>query len=345
MPTATTTFIPAKERIEDPQELTVRLEGVGGRLVALAKEGAGRRIAEPLMECVQELRSVWSSLRQFALVFDANRIETMQDRERELRTAMEILNGTVASLSTVHKRTTAQVDQQLDTLNELDAVDDASLLVGRLRSVGGSLRSAATEMKDDVSRSAAELSQSEDIVQAVERKLDEASHQILCDGLTRVLNRTGFEQRLQELATQPPAVTGSWCVVLIDVDDIEAINSSFGHRVGDALLFRVAGIIQTSCDSYPGAIVGRTGGKQFGIILPRCPLREGRRMAEEVRGAIDGARWECKSAGPRSVVHTTASLGVTERRSSEDADTLLQRAESCLRQAKRAGGNTAVAEG
>ena len=342
---ATESAPPKKNDLANPEELTLRLEQVGGKLMGITKTAAGSRIADPIKECVQELRVVWSALRQFSLVFDANRVETMQDHERELRQAMDILNGTVASLSTAHEKTATTMDAQLNELDNLEQMDDASLLAGRLRTVTGTVRDAAVEMKDEVQRSARGLDQSEQIIQAVDRKLAEASHQILCDGLTRVLNRTGFEQRLEELVSQSAAVRSSWCVVLLAMDHLETVNKKFGRRVGDALLFRVAGLIQSTSESYPGAIVGRTGGKDFGAILPRCPLREGRRMAEEIRGAIDLAKWECKTRNTPTVISAAVSVGVTEYRQGESVGTLLERAESCCRQAGRQGGNVVVAEG
>jgi diguanylate cyclase len=336
---------PALTGQEDPAELTVRLEQVGGKLMQLAKTAHGAPMADQLRECVQELRAVWSALRRFSLVFDASRVETMQDHERELRMAMEILSGTVSSLSSSQERTTAAMDERIGELDELDSVDDASLLAGRLRSVTSGIRDAATEMRADVQQSAHELAQSQEIITAVDRKLAEASHQILCDGLTRLLNRTGFEQRLAEMASQSAAVAASWSLMLIELDHIELINKKFGRRVGDALLFRVAGIIQQTCESYPAAIAARTDGRQFGILLPRCSLREARRIAEEVRAAIEAAKWECRIGNAKGVVCTTVSLGVTSFRNGESTETLMARAESCCQRARQGGGNTVVAEG
>ena len=331
--------------MQSPEELTVQLEQVGGRLMQLAKTTHGIKIAEPIRECVQELRAVWSSLRQFSLVFDANRIGAMQDHERELRQAMEILNGTVATLSTAQERTSHTMEEQLHELDEIEAVDDASLLAGRLRDVTGSVREAALEMREEVQRSATELTQGEQIIQSVDRKLAEASRQILFDGLTRVLNHEAFRQRLAEQAGRPVSLSGSWSVLFLELDHIELVNKKFGRRVGDALLYRVAGVVQTTCESLPGAIVGRTGGRQFAAILPRASLREARRLAEELRAAVENTRWECKGSRGTSVVCTTVSLGVTEFRDGESAEGLVDRADRCCQQGRRSGGNNVVAEG
>lgn len=311
----------------------------------LTKTAHGIKMAEPIRECVQELRGVWSALRQFSLVFDANRVEAMQDHERELRTAMEILNGTVATLSTAQQRTTSSMDEQIHELDAIGAVDDSSLMAGKLRGVTDSVRNAAVEMKEEVERSTTELTQSEKIIEAVDRKLTEACKQILVDGLTRVLNHEAFRQRLGEQAGLPVSLSGAWSVLLVELDHIELVNKKFGRRVGDALLYRVAGVVQTTCESLPGAIVGRTGGRQFGVILPRTSLREARRLAEELRTAVESTRWEVTISKAASVVCTTVSIGATEFRGGESSESITGRADQCCQRARRTGGNSVLAEG
>jgi diguanylate cyclase (GGDEF)-like protein len=343
MSAAPTTAAPTRALHEDPEELTLRLERVGSRLVGLAREGPGRKIAEPLMGCVQELRVAWSALRELSLVYDANRVEAMLAHERELRQAMEILNGTVDSLSRANDRTVASVDRQLHELDRVETIGDTELMAQRLRSVTGSVREAATEMRDDLARSAASLDEGEQIISAVDRKLRAARRQVMHDSLTRVLSRAAFDRRLGELAAQSSAVTGAWCLALADIDGLTAINETHGRRVGDALLCKVAEIIQSTCETLPGSAVGRYRGKQFAILLPRCPLREGQRMGEEIREAVGKTKWESKVA-KAAVIATTVSIGIVQHRKDEAAAPLTQRVDACLEQAKRRGRDRVVAE-
>jgi len=330
---------------QDPEEMTLRLERVGGRLAELSRDGPGRKIATPLMECVQELRVVWGALREFALVFDANRAEQMLAHEAELRQAMAILDGTVGDLSKANERTVAVVDEQIHELDDLGSIGDTSLLTGRIRGVTEGMRGAAEEMKQDIQKSVAELDSSEKIIHAVDEKLREAHKQIMYDALTRLLSRTVLLQRINETAAQPSAIAGSWCLAVIEINDLKTVNRQFSRRVGDALLFRVAEIVQGTCESAPGSIAGRWGGTEFGILMPRTPLREGRQLVDEIRGAVALAKWECKAADQRTVLATTVSIGIVEHRKDEPASTLIQRAEACLEQATRKGNNTLVAEG
>jgi len=342
---STSAQTPSTESLQlDPEQMATRLERVGGRLMELARTGAGKKLEKPLAECVQELRLVWSQLRELALVFDANRVETMLAHEEELRRAMEILNGTVGTLSRANERAVETVDRQLHELDEIDAIGDASLMAERLRTVSGNVRAAATEMRDDIERSATQLDQSEQIIKAVDQKLQEAKKQVMYDSLTRVLSRAVFEQRLREMASQSTAVTGAWCLAIVDIDNLSVTNERLGRRVGDALLFRIADIIQTTSDTLPGSIVGRWGGEEFAILMPRTSLLQGRQLAEEIRGAVNLAKWECRASAQPVVVTTTVSVGVVQHRNGESATELLARALECVARAKRRGRNCVVSE-
>jgi len=255
----------------------------------------------------------------------------MLAHEEELRRAMEILNGTVGTLSRANERVVANVDRQLHKLDEIDAIGDASLMAERLRSVSGSVREAATEMRSDIERSAAQLDQSQQIIKAVDHKLREAKKQVMYDSL-------------HEMASQSSAVTGAWCLAIVDIDNISVTNERLGRRVGDALLFRIADIVQTTSETLPGAIVGRWGGEEFAVLMPRTSLTQGRQLAEEIRGTVNLAKWECRASSQPVVVTTTVSVGVVQHRNGESATEMIARVLECLARAKRRGRNCVVAE-
>ena len=151
-------------------------------------------------------------------------------------------------------------------------------------------------------------------------------------------------QRLREMASQSTAVTGAWCLAIVDIDNLSVTNERLGRRVGDALLFRIADIIQTTSDTLPGSIVGRWGGEEFAILMPRTSLLQGRQLAEEIRGAVNLAKWECRASAQPVVVTTTVSVGVVQHRNGESATELLARALECVARAKRRGRNCVVSE-
>jgi diguanylate cyclase (GGDEF)-like protein len=83
------------------------------------------------------------------------------------------------------------------------------------------------------------------------------------DALTGVLNRRGFEDRLDaEIAENRGPVT----LVLIDLDDFKSVNDTHGHAAGDELLRWVA---QTTAGVVRHIdAVARLGGDEFAVLLP-----------------------------------------------------------------------------
>ena len=86
------------------------------------------------------------------------------------------------------------------------------------------------------------------------------------DPLTRILNRRGFEERLEhELAlAQDRRVPLS--LLVIDCDDFKEINDRAGHEFGDALLQEVADVLSRALPE--GAEAARLGGDEFVVMIP-----------------------------------------------------------------------------
>lgn len=147
------------------------------------------------------------------------------------------------------------------------------------------------------------------------------------DPLTGLLNRKGFERRLAAAATRGEAV-----LIAIDLDKFKPINDTHGHAAGDAVLKAVAEGISSRIRSNDAAI--RVGGDEFAIVLERCPLENGKRVAHAVLEAIASIRVPWGSA----TLHVGASLGVagwSDRFA--DSHAWVQAADAACYEAKAAG--------
>lgn len=88
----------------------------------------------------------------------------------------------------------------------------------------------------------------------------------LTDELTRLVNRRGFNESLaRELATAKRHCGVSGVLVLIDLDGFKGVNDTLGHLAGDAVLRKVAEILQANTRGTD--IVARLGGDEFAVIL------------------------------------------------------------------------------
>lgn len=83
------------------------------------------------------------------------------------------------------------------------------------------------------------------------------------DSLTGLLNRLAFDASLNR-ASKKKSNVSLWLFV-IDINRFKQINDNFGHSVGDVVLVKLAGVLESVCEQYK-ATVGRWGGDEFVIF-------------------------------------------------------------------------------
>lgn len=101
------------------------------------------------------------------------------------------------------------------------------------------------------------------------------------DGLTDLLNRRAFTAEVEARCAVPRS---RGTLLVLDVDHFKSVNDTFGHDRGDEALVKIATAL-TRATGMSG-IVGRLGGEEFGIYLPRIGLDEAALTASRVRTAI-----------------------------------------------------------
>ena len=154
------------------------------------------------------------------------------------------------------------------------------------------------------------------------------------DGLTRLINRQAFEERLERaiLSARQNGHTQSHALMFIDLDDFKLINDRYGHAAGDRVLRELAALLQTQVRGRD--TVARLGGDEFVVLLENCDAGCAGQMAERIADAVRGL--QVPVAAERCQV--TVSIGVVSLGS--DAGTLEQVLAAAARahyQAKLAG--------
>ncbi|GIF24055.1 diguanylate cyclase (GGDEF)-like protein [Actinoplanes tereljensis] len=152
------------------------------------------------------------------------------------------------------------------------------------------------------------------------------------DPLTGLANRALVNERLADLAGQPPRADRLGAVLLIDLDLFKPINDAYGHEAGDAVLTAVATALRAAIRS--GDTAGRIGGDEFAVVLPNLPDRE---AAETVAQRLVEALRTPVIFGD-VLLAVEASIGVAYHDgTARDGDELLAHADTAMYAAKRAG--------
>jgi diguanylate cyclase (GGDEF)-like protein len=162
----------------------------------------------------------------------------------------------------------------------------------------------------------------------------------MVDGLTRLLNRRTIHQRLSEELERARRYGMPLAIALCDLDHFKAINDTYGHLAGDAVLVHVAEVLRE--EARAADVIGRYGGEEFLVLLPNTDAESAARAAQRLRDAL--VRHPAPMSGD-SQLEVTGSLGVaalSELPPEAGPDALLALADRRLYEAKAAGRNRVV---
>ena len=107
------------------------------------------------------------------------------------------------------------------------------------------------------------------------------------DDLTGIYNRYGFNAKAEKLIARNPG--GPLVDVQLDVDDFKLINDLYGHPSGDTVLKSLAESLRAFFPT--GALLGRTGGDEFRILLPNCTAAEAKDRLEQFAKTPKSFTW------------------------------------------------------
>lgn len=104
------------------------------------------------------------------------------------------------------------------------------------------------------------------------------------DGLTGLINRRAFEERLARILNSKRASEYPMSLLFMDLDHFKKVNDAAGHAAGDELL-RVLGRLMQS-RIRENDLLARLGGDEFGIMLLACPNDMAEKIATVIRESI-----------------------------------------------------------
>lgn len=144
------------------------------------------------------------------------------------------------------------------------------------------------------------------------------------DSSTGLLNR----RALSSIPREGPATAA---LMICDLDHFKAVNDTYGHEVGDAVICRFADLLRSLSREQDFAV--RLGGDEFMMFLPGTNLQQAQSVAERLRVAMSPLM------SPLVSSEVTVSIGLTQIDPSEHLTDAMRRADSALYAAKKNGRN------
>ncbi|HXF45059.1 MAG TPA: GGDEF domain-containing protein, partial [Burkholderiaceae bacterium] len=154
------------------------------------------------------------------------------------------------------------------------------------------------------------------------------------DDLTGALNRRRIGQIGQQAFDAFRSLGQPLAVALLDLDYFKAINDRHGHAIGDAVLRAVAAALARHLRATDR--LGRYGGEEFAVILPRADEREAAAVVDRLRTAVEALRLDQHGVHAQLTLSAGVALASAADRSFDD---VLQRADAALYRAKEGGRN------
>jgi two-component system, cell cycle response regulator len=163
----------------------------------------------------------------------------------------------------------------------------------------------------------------------------------LTDELTSLYNRRYAVAHLGELVARVNNDgAAETSLIMFDVDHFKQVNDKFGHPGGDDALRQVADRAVRGVRNID--LVARLGGEEFIVVMPETTIHDATMVAERLRQAVAAEPFLIHGTGDRPPI--TISVGVATAQPGDTVDTLLQRADEALYQAKNSGRNRVVTQ-
>ena len=167
--------------------------------------------------------------------------------------------------------------------------------------------------------------------------LNKLKHAVDHDDLTGALARRALMERGQKLLTRLKADKQPVAVLMADIDHFKHVNDRYGHAQGDMVLQEFALIAREAL--RPEDLLGRTGGEEFAIVLPRTNREQALLVAQRLCDRLHQHSFSLHGTGQ---MHITLSIGlhaVSAIGPQDSLNSLLFKADDALYTAKKNGRN------
>ncbi len=238
-------------------------------------------------------------------------------------------NLVIDDASVSGKHVMLQVDRVSGRYGIIDLGSRNGTFVNGIRVEGGPLREGD---KLFVGSTVLKFAFHDPIEEKFHGEIDQLMH---VDSLTGLYVRRWFDQEYPKAFAQACKEGTPFCILMMDMDGLKAINDEHGHQLGSHSISETGKIIKACIET--NGFAARFGGDEFVAWVTPCELEQAIDGAEDIRQRIEAFRFELDGI----VVAPTISIGVAELEPGiEGPEALMRIGDDALYRAKKAGRNT-----
>ncbi len=163
---------------------------------------------------------------------------------------------------------------------------------------------------------------------------EKMQHQATTDGLTGLVNHKTFYEILEKELLRSRRYGGQISLIMIDIDNLKAINDTHGHRAGDKVIKEISRRIRECIRQIDTA--ARYGGDEFAVVLPNTSLSDAIVVAQRMVDAVANSpiTWQ------RQQIALSISVGLGQYDAETRPEDIMSHSDQALYTAKQAGKNT-----
>ncbi|WP_158968772.1 diguanylate cyclase [Paraglaciecola sp. L3A3] len=155
-------------------------------------------------------------------------------------------------------------------------------------------------------------------------------NKVFVDSLTQTASREYLIQQARAELQKAQIENLPLCLLVYDIDHFKSINDMHGHDIGDYALKSLSHTVKQLL--RPEDLLGRYGGDEFVVLLPKTDERVAMKIANRLLENINAIEYINDQ-------QLSASIGITSIKQDDDFESLFKRADNALYEAKRSGRN------
>jgi diguanylate cyclase len=321
--------------------LAAQLEELMGALAQLPRETKDPAKRETIAALPEALRHVSLSLRGMADAIDAGRGDLLVRRQRELTSLISGVAGSVREVGEAGQRVDAELDHGAREVETLSQDTPSPALAGRLRDTAARMEQATKELGDCLSATAAQADSASKRAADFEQQVAPAAGPAAPGRRAQRLSREALDKRLAfAVATGP--FRQPWCLLVADIDNVEELSERYSVSACDMLLDRIARMVGLRVHAKcPDASLADFSDTAYAAVVPGEPS-VALDLAEQVRQGVASVTWAVTTEKGKADLSTTASIVVAPYRRGDTVETLTERAQKALDDARREGPDRVV---